>query len=158
MPYENKLIPVLREGVEVIKMILFKRLKVHLPRKYPHQESVYINRLAGAIINEVFGASNSAEPFATFTTENKFFIKLEVKNIAKDLPELCIPLTDALRVQFLCDYQEGIDSSHTLTQAKQNGIRISDRDVPLPAKFMGLVRKLGGSLDLLSSSDLPHSS
>ncbi|MCK8601751.1 hypothetical protein [Desulfoferrobacter suflitae] len=150
MEYESKLIPVLREGIDVIRMVFFKKLKLHLPRKYPHKDSSYINYLAGAVINEVFGSQNPAEPFAGFARENKFFIKLELKNIATDLPEMRIPLTDALRVQFLCDYQEGIDSSHILTQAREQGILMLDRDAPLPAKFMALVRRLGASFDLIT--------
>lgn len=150
MQYESKLIPVLREGVDVIKMILFKKLKTRLPQKYPHKDSTYVNYLAGAVINELFGIQNPAEPFAGFALENKFFIKLELKNITSDFPEMRIPLTDALRVQFMCDYQEGIDSTHILTQAKQQGILIIERDVPLPAKFMTLVRKLGNSFDLIT--------
>ncbi len=150
MQYESKLIPVLREGVDVIKMICFKKLKTHLPEKYPHMDSTYINYLAGAVINELFGSQNPAEPFAGFALENKFFIKLELKNMTSNFPEMRIPLTDALRVQFLCDYQEGIDSSHILTQAKQQGILVIDRDAPLPAKFMTLVRKLGNSFNLIT--------
>ena len=150
MQYESKLIPVLREGIDVIKMIFFKKLKTHLPHKYPHKDGTYINYLAGAVINELFGTENPAEPYASFALENKFFIKLELKNIPSDFPEMRIPLTDALRVQFLCDYQEGIDSSHILTQAKQQGILLIDRDAPLPAKFMTLVRKLGGGFDLIA--------
>lgn len=149
MQYESKLIPALREGVDIVKMILFKKLKMHLPKKYPHKDAKHIGWLSGAIINELFGTPNPAEPFATFVAENKFFIKLEMKNITSDLPEMRIPLTDALRVQFLCDHQEGIDSSHILSQAKQLGILMMDRDAPMPAKFMGLVRKLGSSFDLL---------
>lgn len=150
MQYESKLIPVLREGVDVIKMICFKKLKMHLPEKYPHKDSTYVNYLAGAVINELFATQNPAEPFAGFAIENKFFIKLEMKNLTSNFPELRIPLTDALRVQFLCDYQEGIDSSHMLAQAKQQGILIVDRDAPLPARFMTLVRKLGHSFDLIT--------
>lgn len=152
MEYENRLIPVLREGVDVIKMIFYKKLKIQLCKKYPHRSVDYINRLAGAIINALFGTPNQAEPFATFVADNKFFIKLELKNIAKDLPEMRLPLTDALRVQFLCDHQEGIDSSQILTLANQLGILALEREAPLPAKFMALVRKLGGSLDLLTST------
>lgn len=148
MEFESKLIPILREGVDVIKMILFKKLKTHLPNKYPHKDAKYINWLSGAIINELFGAPNPAEPFATFVSENKFFIKLETKDITSSFPEMRIPLTDALRVQFLCDSQEGIDSAHVLAQAKQLGILLTDRDAPLPAQFMGLVRRLGSSFSI----------
>jgi hypothetical protein len=63
-----------------------------------------------------------------------------------------IPLTDALRVQFLCDYQEGIDSSEILQRAKQFNLLILDREVPLPASFLNLARRLGGAFDLLAGS------
>lgn len=151
MEYENQLIPVLREGIDVIKMVFYKKLKTRLCKKYPHQDAAYVNRLAGAIINELFGVPNMAEPFASFVADNKFFIKLELKNISVDLPEMRIPLTDALRVQFLCDHQEGIDSSQVLTRANQAGILMIEREAPLPAKFMALARKLGSSFDLLRS-------
>ena len=151
MEYENQLIPVLREGIDVIKMVFYKKLKMQLCKKYPHQDAAYVNRLAGAIINELFGVPNTAEPFASFVADNKFFIKLELKNISVDLPEMRIPLTDALRVQFLCDHQEGIDSSQVLTRANHAGILMIEREAPLPAKFMALARKLGSSFDLLRS-------
>lgn len=152
MEYESQLIPILREGVDVIKMVFFKKLKMQLPQKYLHRDAGYINRLAGAIINEIFGTPNQSEPFATFVADNKFFIKLELKNITTDFPEMRIPLTDALRVQFLCDHQEGLDSSKVLAQAKQLGILMMEREAPLPAKFMTLVRKLGSSFELLIPS------
>lgn len=147
--YESKLIPIMREGVDIIKMIFFKELKEKLSSKYMNRDTRYISRLTGAIVNELFGTPNSQEPFAAFVEENLFFIKLEMKNIATELEHMRIPLTDALRVQFLCDSQEDIDSSAVLLQAKEVGILILEREVPLPAKFMNLVRKLGGSYDLL---------
>ena len=147
--YESKLLPIMREGVIIIKMIFFKKLKEKLSEKYIHRDEQYVSKLTGAIVNEIFGTPNTQEPFATFVEENLFFIKLELKNISTDLRELRIPLTDALRVQFLCDSQEGIDNPQILARAKELGILIVEREVPLPAKFMNLVRKLGSSYDLL---------
>lgn len=150
MEYENTLIPILREGIDVIKMVFFKKLKHHLAQKYAGQESSYINLLAGAIINEVFGTPNHEQPFVSFVDQNQTRIQQETHDIATEFPELRRPLTDALRVQFLCDHQEGIDSSPILTRAKELDILLVERDAPLPGQFMGLVRKLGSSLELLT--------
>jgi hypothetical protein len=147
--FESRLIPILREGVDIIKMILFKKLKEHLSDKYIDRDAQFVSKLTGAIVNDLFGTPNTQEPFASFVEENLFFIKMEMKNLATELQEMRIPLTDALRVQFLCDSQEGVDSSAILVQAKELGILIVDREAPMPAKFMNLVRKLGSSYDLL---------
>ena len=146
---ENKLIPMMREGIDVIKMIFFKKLREKLYEKYINRDAQYITKLTGAIVNDLFGTPNKQEPFATFVEENQYFIKSEMKHLSAELQELRIPLTDALRIQFLCDSQEGIDSPAILVRAKELGILIVDREVPLPAGFMSLVRKLGSSLDLL---------
>lgn len=149
MEVESRLIPILREGVDVIKMVLFRKLKIQLASKYAEQEPTYINQLAGAIINGLFGATNTAEPFARFYRQNETTIEKELANIASELAEMRVPLTDALRVQFLCDHQEGIDSSVMLTRARHLDVLLLDREVPLPAHFLSLVRKLGSACDVL---------
>jgi hypothetical protein len=148
--FESKLIPVLRDGIDIIKMIFFKKLKSYLSRKYPERDSAYINKLSGAIINELFGVANMAEPFASFVNKNKDKIYAEMKDLSFELEEMLIPLTDALRIQFLCDTQEGIDSSSILARAKELNILISEREIPLPNHFMTLVRTLGIKFNLLN--------
>jgi hypothetical protein len=149
MEVESRLIPVLLEGVDVIKMVFFKKLKTHLADKYPDRETSTINQLAGAIVNELFGVSNPAEPFAEFYRQNQRTIEKELASIATELAEMRIPLTDALRVQFFCDHQEGIDSSAMLGRARQLDVLLLDREVPLPAPFLSLVRKLGSAFEVL---------
>lgn len=149
MDFDSKLIPVLREGTDVVKMIFFKKLKDALAEKYPGRDSSAIGRLAGAIINELFGSVNKAEPFASFTRENRKLILKEMRHIASDFQEMRIPLTDALRIQFLCDSQEGIADERILNQAKTLGILIVEREIPLPNTFMNLVRRLGSEFNLL---------
>jgi len=149
MDFDSKLIPVLREGVDVVKMIFFRKLKEYLAEKYPEKDSSYICRLSGAMINELFGIVNDAEPFAGFTKENRSLILKEMKNIASEFKEMRIPLTDAIRIQFLCDSQEGIDNDMTLNQANKLGILIIGREIPLPNTFMNLVRRLGSEFNLL---------
>jgi hypothetical protein len=146
---EQKLIPTLREGVEIIKMIFFKKLKEYLSRKYPDSDQVYIGKLSGAILNDLFGNPNPEEAFASFARTNKDRIETELGNISSEMEEMRIPLTDALRIQFLCDHQEGMDSTGVLTRAREHGVLLIDRDIPMPAKFMDLVRRLGGAFDII---------
>jgi hypothetical protein len=66
-----------------------------------------------------------------------------------------IPLSDGLRVLFLCDSMEGIDSSPVLVRADELGILLHDRPVPLPKNFLELVRRLGKSFNLLIENLMP---
>ena len=52
-------------------------------------------------------------------------------------------ITDALRIQVLCDNQEGEDSAVILQQAEEFGFLVKDREIPLPSTFMTLIRRLG---------------
>lgn len=150
MSVDQKLIPALREGVEVVKMILFKELKPYLGEKYPNRGADFAGRLSGAVINELFGTPNPARAFAAFADEHRDVICDELALLAVRHPKLRIPLTDALRMQFLCDRQAGIDSATVLSRADQLGILATEREIPLPATFMNLVRTLGSRLNLLA--------
>lgn len=149
MEFESRLIPLMREGVEVIKMVFFKKLQTYLTQKHPGHETSFINKLAGTIINDLFGTPNTREPFAGFAKENNTIIREELADIAKSLEDMRIPLTDALRMQVLCDHQEGADNSSVLIQAENLGILLVDRDLPLPHSFMNLARKLGSAFGLI---------
>ena len=153
MPAESKLIPILRDGVDIIKMVLYKKLNDHLSRKYQDKEKAYLKMTCGAMINALFGIENLEEPFKSFAEENKAFIQNEIAGIALELDEIRIPLTDALRVQFLCDSLEGIDSAAILSRAEELNLLISDRQVPLPKNFMNLVRKLGEKFNILHQAN-----
>ncbi|MDI9570547.1 MAG: hypothetical protein QM278_07470 [Pseudomonadota bacterium] len=143
MTGENRLLPILREGVDVIKMVLFKKLREGLTERYPERERLFVNQLAGATINELFGTPNREAPFLSFRIANRARIETELAGLAGDYPELRAPLSDALRVQFLCDSREGLENPALLTRADALGILIRDREVPLPDTFMNLARALG---------------
>jgi len=145
----SRLIPVLREGVAVIQMIFFKDLKAGISKKYPDLDSSAQTMLAGAITNEIFGSHNKEEKFQNFRTQHRGSIEQELLDLKSNYPQLRDPLTDALRVQTLCDNQEGIDSSHILKQADSFGILTSDRELPLPSAFMETVRSLGSKHNLI---------
>ncbi|MCP4686983.1 MAG: hypothetical protein GY859_02975 [Desulfobacterales bacterium] len=150
MEFQSKLVPVLRESIDVVKMILFKELKRHTAEKYPDKSAAWTGKLSGAILNDLFGAPNTQEPFLTFVQENGERIEAEMKNISTRFEALQIPLTDALRVQFLCDSQEGVDSEFVLSRARELGILIEDREIPLPNTFMNMVRKIGVAHEILA--------
>jgi hypothetical protein len=149
MAFESKLIPILREGVELVKMICFKRLKETLAKKHPDRDPAFIARLAGALVNAIFGTPALAEPFAVFVLNHANLIADEQTRVGAMLEELRIPLTDALRIQSLCDHQEGQDSTAILRQAQSLGILMPERDLPLPHSFIELVRRLGSGFGLL---------
>lgn len=149
MAFASKLIPILREGIEIVKMISFKRLKEALAAKHPDQEAAFIAKLAGALVNVIFGAPAHEEPFAVFARNHAHLIAHEQTKIGAMLEELRIPLTDALRMQSLCDHQEGLDSTAVLQQAHNLGILLADRELPLPHSFIALVRRLGSGFGLL---------
>jgi hypothetical protein len=149
MEFTTRLIPLMRECIEVVKMIMFKRLREHLELNHPERDGIFLSRLTGAVVNELFGTPNDQEPFASFILENRGLISAELKVLGQTLPEMRIPLTDALRMQTLCDLQEGNDSSSLLDQARELDLLLSDRDLPLPHTFMDMVRKLGAAFGLI---------
>jgi hypothetical protein len=155
MDVDNTLIPVLRQAVDVFKMILFKELKSRLT---PHHATAgatgpHITQLTGATLNALFGVVNDVEPHATFVRDHDADIQQALAHLAADHSELRDALTDALRVQFLCDAEEGIDSEHILAQAEAIGLLVPDRETPLPKTFMHLARVLGIAHGILDPTE-----
>ena len=146
---KSQLIRSLREGVGIIQMVFYKDVRTRLMQKRPELDKEHLVMLAGSIVNEVFGTQNPAEKFARFRHKNWGDIEQELLNIKEESADLCPLLTDALRIQTLCDHQEGSDSSATLVQAKQLGFLQQERDIPLPSSFMVSVRALGKIHNLL---------
>jgi hypothetical protein len=142
MELESRLVPIMREGVDVVKMIFFGKLQAYLISKYADRNRQSINQLAGAMINDLFATPNPRKPFVDFVEQNQDCIAEEMRLLATVFPELCGPLTDALRMQFLCDSREGIDSTTMLNRA------------PLPKHFLEMVRTLGSTLRFLEPNHL----
>lgn len=148
---DRNFIPTLREGVEIIKMIFFMQVRDRAAVAYPSEDRGYFSMLAGAVVNDFFGTVNQEKRFMDFTAENRARIDRMLQEVPGGMEPMCIPLTDALRVQFLCDHQEGLEdgSGHILTRAKENGILIDDRSIPLPRTFMNLAYQLGRKYGLV---------
>jgi hypothetical protein len=145
---DSRLLPILREGVAVVQMIFFKELKSVIIKKHPALDATAQAMLAGAVTNELFGTHNTEEKFQTFRNTHQGTIEQELMGLNNELPDLINPLADALRIQTLCDNQEGVDSSHVLKQADSLGVLTKDRDLPLPSAFMETVRMLGAQYKL----------
>ncbi len=150
MDEQSRLVPILREGVNIVRMLFFKKLRDDFEGRYGHRAPDYAPKLAGAVLNEFFGTVNPEEGFLRFARENQAVIRDELAHLAVRHENLRIPLTDALRVQFLCDSHEGVEGDEAvLTRARDLGVLITERDVPLPRTFLTLVRRLGSAAGVL---------
>ncbi len=146
---QSRLIGVLREGITLIQMIFFREMKDRFDHVLLHLQPAVRSRLAGAVTNNVFGTPNPDPEFTRFSREHQSVIEQELLGIADNLPHLLPFLTDALRLQELCDHQDGVSGNDTLITADKLGILIHDRDIPLPSVFMTTVRALGARYGLI---------
>jgi hypothetical protein len=146
----SQLLVSLREGVSLVQMILYKELRQGLEQKNTGRDRAEIGLLAGSVTNEVFGTRNPEPRFAKFVAENWGKIEQELLGLKDKYAFICKHVTDALRIQALCDHQEKGDSSGTLLSAKKYGYLIEEREVPLPSTFMTTVRELGKQHNLIA--------
>ncbi|MEJ2690092.1 MAG: hypothetical protein P8130_09110 [Deltaproteobacteria bacterium] len=154
--FDSKLLPVLEEGVQMVKLITFRELQKILRGRYSEQDERGINFLAGALINEIFLTPNTDGPFMQFHRQHQSLINQEIRRLGDSLQKLKPLLTDAVRIQFLIDSQHGADNRALLEQAKALGVLELEREVPMPAKFIHLVRLVGQAQGLLTP-DSPKS-
>ena len=147
--FDSKLLPILREAVDVVKMILFKELKDYFTISCPAQ-SQEAGRLAAGVLNDFFGVVNPDPAFADFIARNRDSVDQAVKEFPARFEKLLIPLTDTLRMQFLCDSREGLDeSTDFLTSAKERGLLLDEREMPMPNSYLEIVRRLGAAYGLV---------
>ena len=148
---DREFIPSLREGVDVVRMIFFKEMRSYLAENYSDREGAFCGLVTGAVLNEIFATPNTEEKIVKFAKENKKVISRELMAVKDNFPELLIPLTDALRIHYLCNYQEEIDGAEAtlLARAKSVGILLEERDVPLPKGFMEMVYRVGKAYGLI---------
>lgn len=149
MDSEGKLVPILREGIEIVKVVFFKELRDLLRRRQAGWDNKYVVRVTAAVVNDLFGVRNEESVFMEFVERNRQAINEVRAMVGTELQTLRIPLTDALRTAVLCDFQEGLDTSPLLQQAQECGILLADRDLPLPNHFIDLVRRLGTAKGIL---------
>ena len=147
--FDSKLLPILREAVDVVKMILFKELKDHFIATCPEQAND-AGRLAAGVLNEFFGVVNPDPAHGEFLAQNRAVLDQAIADFPTSLEKLLIPLTDTLRMQFLCDSREGLDeNTDFLASAKERGLLLDDREMPMPNNYLEVVRRLGAAYGLV---------
>ena len=155
--FDSKLLPILREAVEVVRMILFKELKDYFLAVHPDQAGD-AGRLAAGVLNELFGVVNPDPSYADFVARNSVVIEQAIASFPSRFEKLLIPLTDTLRMQFLCDSREGLDeNTDFLARAKERGLLLDDREMPMPNHFLELIRRIGAAYGLVLPPEPPAS-
>jgi len=139
---DNKVVPVMREAVTTVQMVLFKVLRQNVHDRYVDQNETYHTQLAGAVINNLFGTQPMDEGVGVFASGNRELVERELHELRDSVKELIPIITDALRMKTICDNQEGIHSIGSLLIAKALGILQEERDLPMPSTFMLQVRTL----------------
>lgn len=147
----NRLLPILQEGIEVTKMVLFRKLKAFSALRLPEQPSAFHTQLAAAVINDLFTSPpDLPEPVAAFMSSNRELIERERQAFIGEQPEMRIVLTDTLRMQTICDLMEGQPDPGILQKAESTGLLLSEREMPLPHTFIDMARRLGKANGLLT--------
>ncbi len=149
----GKLIPALREAVELVKLILFKRISSQLSKDFADKTPAFSKRLTGALINKIFAMDNPDAVFQEFCQNNELIIAARIAKLPAQYSELLIPLSDALRIQFMCDCQDGTEDANFLERAKDLGLLLLERDMPMPGSFLNMVGKLAMADGLVTGGD-----
>ncbi len=138
----NKIMPVMREAITMVQMILYKKLAEDIGGRRSGLDSDQQRYLAGSVVNNLFGTEPLDEMVAVYARENREVVEEELRTINERFTLLCPYLTDALRMKTICDNQEGTHSIPSLLMAKALGILQEDRALPMPSTFMISVRTL----------------
>jgi len=146
---DSKLIPVMRQAIVTVQMILFKVIRESIHDRYVDQVEPHHTHLAGAVINNLFGTQPLDQGVVVFGVNNRELVERELWELSDRCGHLRPVLTDALRMKTICDNQEGIHSIPSLLMAKALGILQEDRPLPLPSAFMMQVRALAAESGLV---------
>lgn len=146
---DNKVLPVMREAVTTVQMVLFKELRQSVHDRYVDQSETFHTQLAGAVINNLFGTQPVDAEVSTFGNSNRELVERELHDLKNSVGNLIPVITDTLRMKTICDNQEGIHSIGSLLMAKALGLLQEERVLPLPSTFMLQVRMLASSHGLI---------
>ena len=155
---DSTVVPVMREAVATVQLVLFGQLKEKLASQYSERSQEEYLQLIGCVVNDLFGGGAQEQESIDFARKEIETVEKELWRIAENVPDLLPFLTAALRMQTLCDHEEGGNSMPTLLRARALGILQEDRAIPMPSTFMMAVRQLGSQYGLLQSMELKDSS
>jgi hypothetical protein len=151
--FDSKLIPVMRQAVTLVQMLLFRCLKDDLQQRHqdwPEQKNI---RLAGAVVNNLYGTEAADQQVNLFAREHRPLIEEELRCLRSCAEELIPHITDSLRMQTICDNHEGIHSIPNLLLAREIGLLDEERPLPMPSTFMQSVRQLGADAGLVRAME-----
>ncbi|NLZ17693.1 MAG: hypothetical protein GX087_08190 [Desulfobulbaceae bacterium] len=139
---DNRVLPLMREAVLIVRMVLHRQLLHSLEARRPELSAAARVQLCGALINNLFGTRPEDAGIVQFAREERQLVEEELRALSVHAGQLRPILTDALRMHTICDEQEGINSTASLLMAKALGLLEEDRPLPLPSTFMLAVRSL----------------
>jgi len=146
---DSRVIPVMREAVETVQLVLFGQLKEKLADTYSDWDFEDFRRLVGCVVNDLFGTPAQDKDSVAFVRKHFDVVEQELRMVAENVPEMLPFLTDALRMQTLCDHEEGMNSLPTLLRARAVGVLQQERTLPMPSTFMLSVRQLASMKGLV---------
>ena len=151
------LVPALRQGVMVLQMVFYMKLKEKLGKTEPRMDEEDVRLFAGAVVNRYFGETEPSEQLRNFLNDNEERVEQVLCRVAEEMEDLRIPLTDALRMHFFLNRFEKTGDeeaeAEALKRAKDWGILIEDRQVPWPRGFMEMAYRVGKAYGLLREQE-----
>jgi hypothetical protein len=151
--FDAKIVPVMREAIVMVQMILYQRLKEDVQARYQDWSDQEKIRLAGAVVNNLFGTEAADPEVNAFARKHRELIEQELRELKTRVDDLIPHLTDAMRMQTICDNHEGVHSIPCLLMAKELGLLDEQRVLPMPSTFMIAVRKLGAEYGLVEAME-----
>ncbi len=152
--FDSKVVPVMREAIVMVQMMLYRRLREDIQTRYQDWSDQKMTWMAGAVVNNLFGTEAADPEVGRFASEHRQLIEDELRELNSRLGDLVPIFTDALRMQTICDNQEGIHSISSLLMAKELGLLEEERVLPMPSTFMIAVRKLGAEYGLVEAAEM----
>ncbi len=153
-PFDSKLIPIMREAVLTVQMVLYRTLKENMATRFVDWPQEKQGLLAGAVVNNLFGTEALDPGVTDLAREHRELVEEELHGLSGNCENLVPFLTDALRMKIICDNQEGIHSLGCLLMARELGILREDRALPLPSTFMLSVRNLAAAHGIIEKPEV----
>lgn len=148
----SRLLPILQEGIEVTKMVLYRKMAAFIAQRLPDTPATFPGQLAGAVLNDLFASpAELPEAAAGFICDHRALLDQERQAFLAEQPELRIVLTDSLRMQTICDLMAGLPDPNILPRAEGAGVLLSEREMPMPHTFIDMARRLGKANGLIVS-------
>lgn len=137
---DNRLLPLMREAVLMVRMLLHRQLLQDFAAQRPELAPEDRVRLAGALINDLFGTVPADESVGAFARAQRALVEAAMRGLAAHSGKLRPLITDALRMHCICDGQEGVNTTASLLMARAIGLLEEERPMPMPSTFMLAVR------------------